>query len=76
MSNETPQPRGWQWLDTGCFRKFPPKTPDLGAWNPLFTAEQMAAAVAAERERCAKLVETLRPCMRGDCDDLAAAIRG
>jgi len=32
-------------------------------------------AVAAERERCAKLVETLRPCQRGDCDDLAAAIR-
>jgi hypothetical protein len=45
-----------------------------------FTMYQMhayaAAAVAAERERCAQIVESMRPCGRGDCDDLAAAIRG
>ncbi len=35
-------------------------------------AERFAALIA---EDCAKLVQSLRPCMRGDCDDLAAAIR-
>jgi len=34
-----------------------------------------AECARGERERCAKLAETLRPCQRGDCDDLAAAIR-
>lgn len=32
--------------------------------------------LVAERERCARIVETLRLCQRGDCDDLAARIRG
>ncbi len=40
-----------------------------------YTAEQMRARDALIAEDCAKLVESLRPCMRGDCDDLAAAIR-
>lgn len=38
---------------------------DLGAWEPLYDqvaiAAKIAIAVAAERERCAKLCETLGP---------------
>ncbi len=43
--------------------------------HALYDQATLDAAIAAERERCAKLCETLRFCGRGDCDDLAAAIR-
>lgn len=44
-------------------------------YEPLYDRAALEAAVAAERERCARVVEALRPCQRGDCDDLAARIR-
>jgi hypothetical protein len=59
-----PEHRGWQWLDTGQFRKALPDAAEPAAWNRLYTANQMrayaTAAVAAERERCARI-----------CDDIA-----
>lgn len=33
--------------------------PRNSAWTPLYTASQLQAAVAAERERCAKVCESL-----------------
>jgi hypothetical protein len=35
----------------------------------------VAAVRAAALEEAAKIVQTLNPCGRGDCDELAAAIR-
>ncbi len=44
--------------------------------DPAAFLERFAALVRAEAlEEAASLTQTLRPCGRGDCDDLASAIR-
>ena len=44
--------------------------------DALYTADQMAAAVAIERERCAKVVEEFPHDQLGCLDEVAAAIKG
>ena len=48
---------------------------DSGAWVPLYTASQLAAAVAAEREKCAGIVNELRmECARRNMPESATML--
>ena len=76
---------GYQWLDTGTYRKRLPADAVPEHWQALHTQTALDAAVAAERERYAKLCEGLsqaagrraRDTLEGDCGyECADAIRG
>jgi hypothetical protein len=78
-----PEHCGWQWLDTGQFRKALPDAAEPAAWNRLYTANQMrayaTAAVAAERERWARIADSYHvgePPEEPTAAWIAAAIRG
>jgi hypothetical protein len=48
---------------------------EVRRWTPLFTADQVAAAVDAERERCAKMCEREAQDWRVVCEpDIASVI--
>lgn len=52
-------PVGYQWLDTGHFRKKIPKGCDVSAFRELVTVEQAEAHCAALREALHDLVRDL-----------------
>ena len=67
------------FAENGNIRLWAPERPrdlDGNIAQPLYTADQLAAAVAAERERCLRIVESVdnysNPMTASDC---AAAIR-
>ena len=64
-----PEPDKWPWLESGNF-SFKP-APETSADAPLYTADQLRAAVAAERERCAKLCEAEKCLDTSDLRDVA-----
>jgi hypothetical protein len=82
MSMEQSRKQFEAWVTKSPFEKNIARQTDCGAFpgNYRDYAVELAwcawfDAQNAEREACAKLVETLNPCMRGDCDLLAEAIR-
>jgi hypothetical protein len=75
------EPVAWKFVSPlGTVRKFQDRSPVLADpeahfWTALYTADQLAAAVLAERERCAKVCD-IAYIKDQDCEVAAAAIRG
>jgi len=70
---------GYQWLDTGTYRKKLPADAVPEHWQTLHTQAALNAAVAAERERCAALLDAeheLRKHLDNHAAVCARVIRG
>jgi hypothetical protein len=76
------KPKGYMVVTIQGTWKFEPNYPDYDGWSigrhPLYTADQLAAAVLAERERCAKICENFAITDLGKAygGQYASAIRG
>ena len=53
----TVRPCGWRWLDSWIYRKKVPSYSTPSEWGPVYDQQALEAALDAERERCAVVVD-------------------